>query len=48
MSTWIQNKRKISSLSQTEVAKSLGISRPTYIKLEKGELKPTRAKSYPS
>lgn len=41
MSTWIQNKRKISSLSQTEVAKSLGISRPTYIKLEKGELKPT-------
>jgi transcriptional regulator with XRE-family HTH domain len=40
MSTWIQNKRKISGLSQTEVAKSLGISRPTYIKIEKGESKP--------
>jgi len=41
MSTWIHNKRKISGLSQTEVAESLGISRPTYIKLEKGEAKPT-------
>ncbi len=41
MSTWIQNKRKLSGLSQAEVAKSLGISRPTYIKLEKGESKPT-------
>jgi len=41
MSTWIQNKRKTSSLSQVEVAKSLGISRPTYIKLEKGESKLT-------
>jgi transcriptional regulator with XRE-family HTH domain len=41
MSTWIQNKRKLSGLSQSEVAESLGISRPTYIKLEKGEAKPT-------
>jgi DNA-binding XRE family transcriptional regulator/uncharacterized phage-associated protein len=40
MSTWIQNKRKISGLSQGEMAKSLGISRPTYMKLELGELKP--------
>ena len=41
MSTWIQNKRKLSGLSQTEVAVSLGISRPTYIKLEEGETKLT-------
>ena len=41
MSTWIQNKRKILGLSQSEVAKSLGISRPTYLKLEQGEAKPT-------
>lgn len=41
MSTWIQNKRKLSGLSQTEVAESLGISRPTYTKLEQGETKPT-------
>src|SRR3989344_5150681 len=41
MTTWIQNKRKISGLSQTDVAESLGISRPTYIKLEHGETKPT-------
>lgn len=41
MSTWIQNKRKLSGLSQTEVAQSLGISRPTYVKLEQGEIKPT-------
>jgi transcriptional regulator with XRE-family HTH domain len=41
MSTWIQNKRKSSGLSQSEVAESLGISRPTYIKLEKGISKPT-------
>ena len=41
MSTWIQNKRKISGLSQAQVAESLGISRPTYIKLEEGKLKPT-------
>jgi len=41
MSTWIQNKRKLSGLSQDEVAKSLGISRPTYIKLEQGEARPT-------
>lgn len=41
MSTWIKNKRKLLELSQAEVSKSLGISRPTYIKLEKGESKPT-------
>lgn len=41
MSTWIQNKRKILGISQMEMAESLGISRPTYTKLEKGELKPT-------
>ena len=41
MSTWIKNKRKASGLSQTEVAKSLGISRPTYTKLEQGESRPT-------
>lgn len=41
MSTWIQNKRKIAGISQTEVAKVLGISRPTYIKLEKGGSKPS-------
>ena len=41
MSTWIQNKRKIAGLSQTEVATSLGVSRPTYLKLEKGEVKPS-------
>lgn len=38
MSTWIQNKRKLLGLSQGEVAKSLGISRPTYVKLEDGEI----------
>lgn len=41
MSTWIQTKRKILGLSQDQVAKILGISRPTYIKLEKGVSKPT-------
>jgi len=41
MSTWLKNKRKILGLSQSEVAESLGISRPTYLKLEKGEAKPT-------
>lgn len=41
MSTWIQNKRKASGFSQSEVAQSLGISRPTYIKLEQGITKPT-------
>jgi len=41
MSTWIQNKRKLSGLSQTDVAKSLGLSRPTYTKLEQGEIRPT-------
>ncbi|MCG2694850.1 DUF4065 domain-containing protein [Candidatus Parcubacteria bacterium] len=41
MSTLIQNKRKLLGLSQVEMAKSLGISRPTYKKLEKGESKPT-------
>lgn len=41
MSTWIQTKRKNTGLSQSEVAKILGISRPTYINLEKGASKPT-------
>lgn len=41
MATWIKDKRKASGLSQTEVAKSMGISRPTYIKIENGEKKPT-------
>ncbi|MEK7586438.1 MAG: type II toxin-antitoxin system antitoxin SocA domain-containing protein [Patescibacteria group bacterium] len=41
MSTWVQNKRKLLSLSQTEVANSLGISRPTYLKLERGVAKLT-------
>lgn len=41
MSTWIHNKRQMVGLSQTEVAESLGISRPTYIKLEQGISKPT-------
>lgn len=41
MATWIQNKRKIIGLSQGAMAESLGISRPTFVKLEKGILKPT-------
>ena len=41
MSTWIQNKRNTAGLSQEQVAKTLGISRPTYIKLEHGVSKPT-------
>lgn len=41
MSTWIQNKRKVLGISQTEMAKSLGVSRPTYVRLETGELKPS-------
>jgi transcriptional regulator with XRE-family HTH domain len=41
MSNWIQTKRKYAGISQAEVAKVLGISRPTYIKLEKGKLEPT-------
>ncbi|OHA25717.1 MAG: hypothetical protein A3D52_01490 [Candidatus Taylorbacteria bacterium RIFCSPHIGHO2_02_FULL_44_36] len=41
MSTLIQNKRKLLGLSQEAVAKSLGISRPTYIKIERGEMKST-------
>lgn len=41
MSTWIQNKRKLSGLSQGQVSETLGISRPTYIKLEEGKIKPT-------
>ena len=40
MSTFIKNKRKMLGLSQFEVAKSLGISRPTYIKIEQGLVKP--------
>ncbi|KKW11587.1 MAG: hypothetical protein UY50_C0010G0012 [Parcubacteria group bacterium GW2011_GWA2_49_9] len=41
MSTWVQYKRKLAGLSQSEVAKSLGLSRPTYTKLEQGVAKPT-------
>ncbi|OPZ19808.1 MAG: helix-turn-helix protein [bacterium ADurb.BinA186] len=41
MATWIQNKRKLLGLSQSEVAKSLGLSRPTYVKIEQGEVRPT-------
>ena len=41
MSTYIQNNRKKAGLSQSQVAESLGISRPTYTKLELGEIKPT-------
>ncbi|MEK7136447.1 MAG: type II toxin-antitoxin system antitoxin SocA domain-containing protein [Patescibacteria group bacterium] len=41
MSNWIKTKRKLVGISQAEVAKILGISRPTYIKLEKGESKAT-------
>lgn len=40
MTTWIQSKRKQSGLSQTAVAVSLGISRPTYTKIEEGKVKP--------
>lgn len=39
MSTWIYNKRKVTGLSQGQVAEMLGISRPTYIKLERGLVK---------
>lgn len=42
MSTWIHYKRKVSGISQSAVAESLGISRPTYIKLEQGVVKPTQ------
>lgn len=41
MSTWIYTKRKELGLSQTEVANTLGISRPTYAQIEKGERKLT-------
>ena len=40
MSTKIQNQRKVLGLSQEEVAESLGISRPTYNKIEEGIIKP--------
>jgi transcriptional regulator with XRE-family HTH domain len=38
---WIKIKRKEAGFSQSETAKSLGISRPTYTKLEQGLAKPT-------
>ncbi len=41
MSSWIQHKRKANGLSQGEVAQSLGMSRPTYVKLEEGVSKPS-------
>src|SRR3989338_3619093 len=42
MSAFIKNKRKALGLSQSEIAKSLSISRPTYIKIEQGIAKPTK------
>jgi len=41
MSTNIKNKRLLAGFSQSEIAESLGISRPTYIKIEQGLSKPT-------
>ncbi len=41
MSTWIKTKRKEAGFSQSAVAEILGISRPTYTRLETGESKPT-------
>lgn len=41
MTTWIYTKRKALGLSQEDVASTLGISRPTYIQMEKGLRKPT-------
>ncbi len=41
MSTSIKNKRLLMGLSQSEVAESIGISRPTYMKIEQGLSKPT-------
>jgi transcriptional regulator with XRE-family HTH domain len=41
MSTNIKNKRLSAGLSQSEVAESLGISRPTYMKIEQGLSKAT-------
>lgn len=42
MTTWIKTKRKAIGLSQTEVAEALGLSRPTYTKLENGATKPSK------
>lgn len=41
MSTNIKIKRLLAGFSQSEVAESLGISRPTYMKIEQGLSKPT-------
>ncbi len=41
MSTWVFTKRKELGLSQGEVAAALGVSRPTYIMIEKGDRTPT-------
>lgn len=41
MSTWIFTKRKELGLSQSDVAAVLGVSRPTYLAIEKGGRKPT-------
>ena len=41
MSTWIFTKRKELGLSQSDVGAVLGVSRPTYLSIEKGERKPT-------
>jgi len=42
MSTWIFVKRKELGLSQGVVAAALGVSRPTYVAIEKGERTPTK------
>jgi transcriptional regulator with XRE-family HTH domain len=39
MVTWIYNKRKAVGLSQKQAAEMLGLSRPTYLKLESGLVK---------
>jgi transcriptional regulator with XRE-family HTH domain len=41
MTTWIQDKREELGLSQIEVATALGVSRPTYVKIETGEKQPS-------
>ncbi len=41
MSTWIKTKRKEAGFSQSFVAESLGVSRPTYTNLENGKSKLT-------
>lgn len=42
MPTYLKNQRKKLGLSQAQVAQSLGVSRPTYIKLETGKSEPSQ------